>query len=140
MKRLAVAALLLAGCDISLEPTPAPPRCMPSTRYFVSPFWLGYIDANQCASSGCHAFSDGHGYLRFRPPGTAPSPTATLDTWPDAWRANYDAAIALVNCEMPLASRLLTVPEGKADPHPPGVAVMNDPVAEQMFTDWLNAR
>jgi hypothetical protein len=138
MKWLA-ALVLVAGCKIDLHTAPDAAPCMPSTSYFVSSLYFDYISEYECATSGCHAFSGGHGYLRFQPPAKSPSATDPFDTWPAAWQANYLAAVQLVRCDMPLASRLLTVPEGKADPHPPGNVVTSQPLAEQMFQDWIAA-
>jgi hypothetical protein len=130
-----------AGCTVDLGAVPDAAPCHPSTSYFVDPLWPQYIDANQCATSACHAFADGHGYFRLRAPGTAPLATAPIDQWPDAWRDNYLASIQLFDCAAPLQSRLLTVPEGKADPHPPGVSVppSAQPLAESLIQGWATA-
>jgi hypothetical protein len=134
---LALAGLLLGACQVDLGQAPDAAPCAPSPDYFASDVWLRYVDANQCATRTCHAFDDGHGYLRFRPPGNPPAPGSVLSTWPDAWRANYYAAVQLVRCDDPLASRLLTVPEGKADPHRPGVTVEDQAGAEAIFQTWV---
>jgi hypothetical protein len=138
--RWLAAALLLCGCKIDLHIAPDASPCMPSTRYFVDTIWFDYISSYECATSGCHAFSGGHGYLRFHPPATSPDPADPFATWPAAWQENYLAAIQLVRCDLPLASRLLTVPEGKADPHPPGDVVMFQPFVDQMFLAWFSAQ
>ncbi len=139
MSRLAALVCLAVGCTVPLGERPDAAPCAPSTSFFVSDFWLGYLDANQCATSDCHAFEGGHGYLRFRAPGNMPDPSAAIADWPAAWRDNYEQAVQLVRCDDPLKSRLLTVPEGKADPHPPGVSVTSPPVAEELFQQWIAA-
>jgi hypothetical protein len=131
--------LLLAGCQVSLTGTTDAAPCSPSTRYFASDLWLRYIDANQCATPACHSSTMGHGYLRFDPPGNAPVATTPLSSWPPAWQNNYVQAVQLVRCDQPQKSRLLTVPEGKADPHPPGDSVSEHALADQMFLDWISA-
>jgi hypothetical protein len=130
-----------AGCTVDLGAVPDAAPCQPSTRYFVDPLWTQYFDANQCATSACHSFDDGHGYFRLHAPGTAPPAASPLDQWPEAWRDNYLAAIQLFDCASPLESRLLTVPEGKADPHPPGVSVPSSgqPLAESLIQGWATA-
>ena len=137
--RLALLGFLLAGCTVSVGNSPDAGSCLPSTAYFASTFWLGYIDPNQCATSSCHAFDGGHGYLRFRPPGDIPQPGVAFADWPAAWQDNYYQSIQFMRCDQPLQSRLLTVPEGKADPHPPGPSVMTPSEAEQLFQDWVSA-
>jgi hypothetical protein len=131
--------LLLAGCTVPLGNTPDAAPCAPSTRFFVSDVWPSYIEHNQCATSDCHAFSGGHGYLRYLPAGIAPDPLTTFSDWPSAWQANYHESVQLVRCDDPLQSRLLTVPEGKGDFHPQGDSVDAPAVAEQLFQDWINA-
>jgi hypothetical protein len=137
--RVVALVLLGAGCRVELGAVPDAGPCAPSPRYFVSDFWLRYVDANQCATAGCHAQSGGHGYLRYAPPGNAPAATDPFDTWPAAWRANYFESVQLVRCDDPTASRLLTVPEGRADPHPPGDSIDDHAAAEQIFRDWIAA-
>jgi hypothetical protein len=135
MRSLLLAALL-AGCQVDLGTAPDAARCAPSPDFFVDPLWLQFFDANGCAMSDCHAASDGHGYLRFQPPGAMPAPGTAFADWPPSWRANYQAAIPLVRCDDFRKSRLLTVPEGAADPHPPGDKVGNHAAAEALFGDW----
>jgi hypothetical protein len=137
--RIALLAFLAAGCTVSVGKSTDAGACSPSTAYFASTFWLGYVDPNHCAASSCHAFSDGHGYLRYLPPGDIPAPGVAFADWPAAWRANYYQSVQFMNCAEPLQSRLLTVPEGNADPHPPGPSVMMPQVAEELFQDWVSA-
>ena len=141
VKRAALLCLLAgAGCTVSVGATPDAAPCAPSTRFFVSDFWFGYIDPNQCATSSCHASDTGHGYLRFAPPGGFLDAATPFAGWPQAWRDNYYQSIQLVRCDAPTESRLLTVPEGRANPHPPGVSVMSPATAEQLFRDWVSAQ
>jgi hypothetical protein len=137
MKRLAL--VLLAGgaaCTVSLGRAPDAGPCAPSPAFFVSDVWPGYLDENKCASTGCHDFTDGHGYLRYRPVPSSPS-GGSIDAWPSEWRLNYLTSIQLVRCDDPLQSRLLSVPEGNADPHPVGAAIEVPAVAEQILRDWV---
>jgi hypothetical protein len=136
---LRLALFLLAGCTVPLGAVPDAAPCAPSTSFFVSDMWLGYFGRNQCATSSCHDFDGGHGYLRFHAPGTMPDAASPIATWPPAWRDNYQQAIQLVRCDQPLSSRLLTVPEGKADPHPPGVSIDVPAAAELLFQEWVTA-
>jgi len=138
--RPTVMAIFLSGCTVPVGSVPDAAPCAPSPKFFASDVWSGYVEPNQCATPGCHGFSDGHGYLRYRPPGGAIDPTLALADWPEAWRDNYYQSIQLVNCAQPLASRLLSVPEGKADPHPPGPSVAIPQQAEQLFQDWVTAQ
>src|SRR3954470_13941989 len=110
-------ALALAGagaaCTIDAGTVPDGGACAARPDYFVSDVWPRYLEANRCASSGCHDFTDGHGYLRLRAPETPPpAPGTPIDAWPIGWRENYLSALQLVRCDDPAASRLLTVPEG----------------------------
>src|SRR5438094_899312 len=72
MRPAALALALVLGCRVDAGPVPDAAPCRSSTAYFVTDVWLRYLDANQCAVPACHGFDGGHGYLRFRPPGTAP--------------------------------------------------------------------
>jgi hypothetical protein len=133
----AILAALLGGCSLSPGAVPDAGRCAPSPEYFAEVVQVNYLDANQCARPDCHGFDDGHGYYRLRPFGTAPAPGTALADWPPAWRQNYYESIQLVRCDDALASRLLSVPEGRADPHPPGDSVDNHASAEGIFQQWV---
>jgi hypothetical protein len=135
---LAAAALLtLPGCQVDLGVTPDAGPCAPSSDYFVSDVWPRYLAANHCSSLACHDFSDGHGYLRLRPPEAPPAAGTPLAAWPLGWRENYLSAIQLVRCDQPPASRLLTVPEGQGDLHPPGPVVRDRATARSVIETWL---
>jgi hypothetical protein len=137
--RVALLALssVAAGCTVGLGPAPDGGACAPAPDYFVSDVWPRYVVPNQCANRGCHDFADGHGYLRFRPPEPPPAPGLPLAAWPTAWAQNYLSAIQLVRCDQPLASRLLTVPEGIGNLHPPGPVVLDRVTAAQVLTTWV---
>jgi hypothetical protein len=141
--RLALVVLgasLGIGCQVDAGTVSDAAPCQPSTDVFISDVRLGYFDSNQCAQSGCHASDDsGHGYFRLQPFGTAPTLGTPLGSWPDPWRANYENAIQLVRCDDALQSRLLTVPEAKADPHPvdPADRVQDHVMAEGIFQKWV---
>jgi hypothetical protein len=138
--RAGLLALLLCtgGCQINLGATSDAGACQPAPDYFVSDVWSGYLQSNQCTNLGCHDFSDGHGYLRLRSPEPeVPSPGMPLSAWPAAWKQNYLSAIQLVRCDQPLASRLLTVPEGIGNLHPPGPVVTDRALAAQVIETWV---
>jgi hypothetical protein len=138
IRRLALAATIgCAACSIDTGAAPDAGACAASPDYFVSDVWPRYLAANQCASGGCHDFSDGHGYLRLRPPEAAPAAGATIDAWPIGWRENYLSALQLVRCDQPLASRLLTVPEGQSNLHPPGPVVLDRQLAATLIETWV---
>lgn len=139
MRALALASLLLAACTVDLGAPPDAAPCAPSTEFFAQQMWLPYFDANECASSACHGAKAGHGYLRFQPPGGIPAPNTRLADWPPSWRANYYSSIQLLSCDDFPSSRLLTVPENLADPHPPGDSVQSHATAEALFRDWATA-
>jgi hypothetical protein len=138
IRRLALVVLIgCAACTIDVGAVPDAGACAAKSDYFVSDVWPRYLDANQCASRGCHDFSDGAGYLRLRPPDAAPVPGSTIDTWSIAWRENYLSALQLVRCDQPLASRLLTVPEGQSNLHPPGPVVRDRQTAATLIETWV---
>jgi hypothetical protein len=137
-RRLAMLALMTsAACTVDAGAVPDAGACAASPDYFVSDVWPRYLEANRCSTSGCHAFGDGHGYLRLRPPETAPAPGTPLAAWPLGWRENYLSALQLVRCDAPLASRLLTVPEGQSNLHPPGPVVLDRATAASVIETWV---
>jgi hypothetical protein len=128
--------LSLAGCSVELGSI-GDGGCTPAPDVFVSDVWPNYLAPTGCAMSGCHSFSDGHGSLRLKTPeATAPAPGTPLASWPPNWRSNYLSAAQLVDCTSPLASRLLTVPEGEGDLHPPGPVVLDRAAAAAAVTAW----
>jgi hypothetical protein len=129
--------LTLAGCALDVGTTPNTPACARSPDYYVSDVWPRYLDANRCASSGCHSFANGHGYLRLRPPEPAPTPGTALTDWPLAWRENYLSTIQLLRCDSPLDSRLLSVPMGVNGLHPPGPVVIDRATAKKVVETWV---
>jgi hypothetical protein len=140
--RRAVVALglLASGCSVDLGVTPDAGPCLASPDYFVSDVFPRYLDANRCgASRECHAFDGGRGYLRLRaaevPP---PTPGTPPSAWPVGWRENYDSAVQLLRCDQPLASRLLLVPEGQDNLHPPGPVVQDRAAAAMLFDTWVS--
>ena len=138
VRRLALVALIgCAACSIDAGAVPDAGPCAASPDYFVNDVWPRYLDANQCASRGCHDFSDGHGYLRLRSPEPAPARGSTIDAWPLGWRENYLSALQLVRCDQPLVSRLLTVPEGQSNLHPPGPVVRDRQTAATVIETWV---
>ncbi len=140
--RARVLALLLpaicASCAIDLGAAPDA-ACHPSPDFFVAEFAPRYLELYQCATRRCHDFSDGSGTMRLRPFEAAPAPGTPLDAWPLGWRENYLSAKQLVRCDAPLESRLLTVPEGLGNLHPPGPIVRDRPAAAALFEAWVGA-
>ena len=137
-RRLAMLALMAcASCTVDAGAVPDAGACAASPDFFVSDVWPRYLEANRCSTRGCHDFADGHGYLRLRPPEAAPAPGTPLAAWPLGWRENYLSALQLVRCDQPLASRLLTVPEGQSNLHPPGPVVLDRATAASVIEDWV---
>lgn len=135
---LAAAALVGAACTVDAGATPDAGACAARPDFFVSDIYPRYLVANQCGNGGCHDFNDGHGYLRLHAAETpAPTPGLALDAWPIGWRENYLSTIQLVRCDAPLESRLLLVPEGAANLHPPGPVVLDRAAAAAMVQSWV---
>lgn len=124
------------GCQIDLPPAPAA-ACAPSTDFFAADVYPRYFAVYRCGESQCHSFDRGHGTLRLRPPEATPALGTPLSMWPLAWRENYLSAVQLVRCDAPAASRLLTVPEGLGDLHPPGPVVRDRPGAAALIGAWV---
>ena len=138
MTRLWMAAWLgCAACTVDNGSVPDAAACAARPDYFVSDVWPRYLVANRCNSAGCHDFDDGHGTLRLRVPEAAPAAGTPLDAWPLGWRENYLSALQLVRCDDPLASRLLTFPEGQGDLHPPGPVVLDRQTAATVIQAWV---
>ena len=139
-RSITLAALLgCAACTVGNGVLPDAGPCPAKPDYFVSDVWPRYLVANQCNNRGCHDFSDGHGYLRLRPPEDPPPAMGMpLETWPLAWRENYLSTLQLVRCDQPLASRLLTVPEGQSNLHPPGPVVLDRATAATVVETWVS--
>jgi hypothetical protein len=126
-----------AACTVDLGQIPDAAVCSPSPDFFVSDVFPRYLVPNQCGSGGCHDFATGHGTLRLRPLVNAPAPGTPLDAWPLAWRENFLSALQLIRCDAPTASRLLTVPEGVGNLHPPGPVVLDRATAAQVIQTWV---
>lgn len=139
LRRLAGLAFVMSctACTVEAGAVPDAAACAASPDRFVSDVWPRYLAANRCNTSGCHDFDDGHGYLRLRVPGTAPAAGTPLAAWPLEWRENYLSALQLVDCAAPLQSRLLLVPEGQSNLHPPGPVVLDRATAAQVITTWV---
>ena len=131
-------ALAASACTIDTGTVADAGPCAGSADFFVSDVQPRYLDANRCGSASCHDFSGGHGTLRLRAPEVpAPAAGTTIDQWPLGWRENYLSAIQLVRCDAPDASRLLTVPEGVANLHPPGPVVLDRAAAATVIETWV---
>jgi hypothetical protein len=133
-------SLALAACTIDTGVAPDAGACAPSPDFFVSDVWPRYLAANLCASAGCHDFAVGHGSLRLHAPGAAPLAGTPLAAWPADWRENYLSTIQLLRCDVPDASRLITVPEGVDDLHPPGPIVRDRADARAVIETWVGLR
>jgi hypothetical protein len=138
LRTLVAAAALLgcAACTVDLGAVPDAGACPASPDFFVSDVYPRYLVPNQCGNSGCHAFNGGHGTLRLRPPETPPAQGTALVDFPTAWRENYLSALQLIRCDQPSLSRLLTVPEGQGNLHPPGPVVLDRNTAALVITRW----
>jgi hypothetical protein len=134
--RWASVALLAASCTVDAGATSAD-ACKPSPAFFVSDVWPRYLVPNLCGISQCHAFDGGQGVLRFREVGAPP--TGTLADWPLEWRENYLSSIQFLRCDDPAESRLLTMPEGIGNLHPPGPVVDDRATAKSVIESWLVA-
>jgi hypothetical protein len=140
IRPVALAALLCsAACTVDLGQSPSDAgACAARADYFVSDVWPRYLAANQCNTAGCHDFNNGHGYLRLHTPEDPPPAAGTpIDAWPIGWRENYLSALQLVRCDQPPASRLLTVPEGQSNLHPPGPVVLDRATAAHVIETWV---
>src|SRR5262249_53945817 len=131
--------LVLAGCTIDPGPVPDTAPCAPSPDFFVTDVWPRYLEVNGCPTAGCHDFSDGHGYLRLQPPEAAPAPGLAIAEWPSAWRNNYLPTTQLLRCDAPADSRLLSVPEGVFNLHPPGPVVLDRATANLVIETWIGS-
>ena len=127
------------ACTIDTGAVPDAAACTASPDYFVSDVYPRYLVPNRCGSSGCHSFDAGHGVLRLRTPELpAPTPGQAIDAWPLAWRENYLTTIHLIRCDAPLQSRLLLVPEGQGNLHPPGPVVLDRATAAFLLQSWVS--
>jgi hypothetical protein len=139
---LAVALIFEASCDtVDVGPETGPPAgCNAKAPFFVSDVWPKYFDAYMCGKSDCHDASSGHGYFRLQSLAsvTPPNPMDSLALWPEAWRANLRAVEQNVSCGNPTSSLVLTVPEGRGQPHPPGTVVTDPAGADALFRMWLH--
>ena len=134
---IVLGTLAWPACTVGLTAPPDAAACSPSTDFFVSDVFPRYLVSNRCNLSGCHDFATGHGTLRLRPPEAPPAPGTPLTAFPFAWRENYLSAIQPIRCDAPTESRLLTVPEGVGNLHPPGPVVLDRMVAAQVITAWI---
>lgn len=132
--------LLLGACELAPGAPPDAAACAASTDYFVAHVQSDFFVAHQCATErDCHAYARGHGTLRLRP-WESPSPAGLpLGQWPIGWRENYLSAIQQLDCAQPLESRLLTIPEGQGNIHPPGPVISDRPNAGALIEAWVAA-
>jgi len=130
--------LACAACTISNGAVPDAAPCAANPDFFVSDIYPRYLVANQCTNGGCHDFDDGHGSLRLRAPESpAPAVGLAIGDWPIGWRENYLSTIQLLRCDAPAQSRLLLVPEGVSNLHPPGPVVLDRAAAAAMMQTWV---
>jgi hypothetical protein len=131
----------LPGCDtVDLGPETGPPAgCDAPAPFFISDVWPQYFDHYGCGMSDCHDASSGHGFFRLQNVSSIapPAPTDPLSTWPSAWAANLRAVQTNVSCANPGGSVVLVVPEGRGQPHPPGIIVTDPTAANALFQMWL---
>ena len=130
---------VVGGCTVDVGTLPDAGACTASPDYFVSDVYPRYLVANQCGVGGCHAFDGGHGVLRLLAPEmSSPAPGQPIAAWPIAWHENYLSAIHLLRCDAPLDSRLLAVPEGRNNLHPPGPVVLDRASAALVIETWVS--
>jgi hypothetical protein len=139
--RLVAALACVAGCD-TVDPGPdtlPPAGCTAPPAFFVTDVWPRYFDRYGCGKSDCHDASSGHGYFRLQSVVglTAPGSMAPVFTWPPAWSANLRSVQQNLSCANPTSSLVLAVPEGRSQPHPPGVVVTDPVEADALFRMWL---
>jgi hypothetical protein len=129
----------MAACTVDPGPDTGPPQtCTKQPAYFVSTAWPQYFDRYQCGQSNCHDASSGHGYFRLQDVSAvvAPQPTDPVALWPMQWSDNLRAVEHNMSCSSPLTSAVLAVPEGNAQPHPPGDVIGDHVAAEMLFEMW----
>jgi hypothetical protein len=125
------------ACTIDVGRVPDAAPCAASPDVFVQSVWPRYLAASSCGLQGCHDFSDGHGYFRLRQPEIPPFPGLAVADWPTAWRENYLATIQLLDCQNPARSRVLVIPEGEGNLHPPGPVVRDRATALAVLQAWV---
>jgi hypothetical protein len=130
----------VASCTLDAGTT-STVACAPSPSFYVSDVWPRYLVPNLCGNTSCHRFDDGHGVMRFHAvDGDAvPAASTVLSGWPSSWRENYLAAIQYLSCDAPLQSRLITMPEGIGNLHPPGPVVRDRVTARSVIEQWVTA-
>jgi hypothetical protein len=133
--------LAQGGCGtVDTGPETGPPTgCDVPPAFFVSDVWPNYFAAYGCGKSDCHDASAGHGFFRLQSVAGVPTPNPTdpVSSWPTAWAANLLAVERNVSCNNPTSSLVLVVPEGRGEPHPPGVIVTDPASADALFSQWL---
>ena len=140
MRWVALLVWMTGGCTTDTGAPPGAAACAAAPDFFVSEVYPRYLVPNQCGNAGCHSFAGGHGVLRLRAPEQpAPAPGQALDAWPIGWRENYLSTIRLLRCDAPLQSRLLTVPEGQGNLHPPGPVVLDRAGAASLLQTWVSS-
>jgi hypothetical protein len=133
-------AAAVAGCTLDAGEAPDAAACEASRDYFVAHIQGEFFVAHGCATErDCHDYSRGHGTLRLRPWESPPPSGSALADWPIGWRENYLSAIQQLDCAEPLASRLLTIPEGLGNIHPPGPVISDRPDAGALIDAWVAA-
>ena len=134
-------AAFSSGCGtVDVGPDTGPPAgCNAPAPFFVSDVWPMYFDMYTCGRSDCHDASSGHGFFRLQDVSSvaAPMPATPINQWPTQWSANLSAVQQNVSCANPTGSVVLVVPEGRGQPHPPGVIVTDPTSANALFTMWL---
>jgi hypothetical protein len=139
----ATLALGGAACGtVDPGPSTGPPQgCNASPQFFAEHVWPEYLVADGCGASDCHDAATGHGYFRLGSvTGTTFDPRLPTSMWPDVWRSNLQNAQRLLDCGDPAGSLLVTVPEGRGRPHPPGDVVKDHAQAEAVIAAWAAAR
>jgi hypothetical protein len=133
-----VAVCACETVDVGPDTVPGP-GCIAKPEFFVSDVWPQFFDRYMCGRSDCHDASSGHGYFLLQSVAgvPAPQPNDPLSVWPAAWQANFQAVESNLSCANPTSSQVLVVPEGRGQPHPPGVVVTDPNSADDLFRMWL---
>jgi hypothetical protein len=129
------------GCGVvDVGPNTGPPEpCMAPSAFFVSDVWPQFFAKYGCNQAACHNAISGRGSFRLYDVSmvTAPMSTAPESAWPFEWQQNFAAVQQNLSCANPTQSVVLTVPEGRGQPHPPGITVTDPTSADALFTMWL---
>jgi hypothetical protein len=137
---LALLAIALSGCQVAAGTTPDAGACLASGDVFIQRVQPDFLVPLGCGTErDCHDFARGHGTLRLRPWESSPALGTPVAEWPIGWRTNYLSAIQQLDCEDGSQSRLLLIPMGSGNIHPPGPVISDRPAATAVIEAWVAA-